>query len=387
MKKSLSLLTLLICSIVYVNAQVYVDSIGHMSIGTTTDSTMILRIFGNRNGINCSAGNATTLSSVAIEGTAYHKGTNATYGVKGIGAWDGYPNYGQCFGVYGYSYGSYNGLNIGVYGTVIPFYYGAGVYGSSSSYSSIQPLFSNFAGYFDGDVYVSGNLSVSGVMTNYSAPISNSQSLSLRQTSFSSESTLNRINRLEPIMFLMEGDLSKLPDSIPLTAMEQQVLSKQHYGLNAEQLEAVFPDLVYEDENGTKSINYVEMVPILIQAINELKGEINALKGDETTSRDVKKEATGLTKTEDVTLLSLGQNKPNPFGTNTEIEVSIPETVQQAFIYVYDLQGKKVEQVDIKARGKQVVRLSSDNLTDGMYMYSLITDGKVVETRRMIVEK
>lgn len=105
MKTSLSILTLLICSIVSVNAQVYVDSIGHMSIGTTTDSTMILRIFGNRNGINCSAGNATTLSSVAIEGTAYHKGTNATYGVKGIGAWDGYPNYGQCFGVYGYSYG------------------------------------------------------------------------------------------------------------------------------------------------------------------------------------------------------------------------------------------------------------------------------------------
>ena len=188
-------------------------------------------------------------------------------------------------------------------------------------------------------------------------------------------------------MFLMEGDLSKLPDSIPLTAMEQQVLSKQHYGLNAEQLEAVFPGLVYEDENGTKSINYVEMVPILIQAINELKSEINALKGGDTTSRNVKKEATGLANSEDVTLLSLGQNKPNPFGTNTEIEVSIPETVQQAFIYVYDLQGKKVDQVDITTRGKQVVRLSSDNLTDGMYMYSLITDGKVVETRRMIVEK
>ena len=170
--------------------------------------------------------------------------------------------------------------------------------------------------------------------------------------------------------------------------MEQQVLSKQHFGLDVEQLEEVFPDLVYKDENGSKSINYVEMVPILVDAINELSAKVEALEGDNGTIKKAQQKASGINDAEErVTLLSLGQNKPNPFGTTTTIEVSVPESVQNAFIYVYDLQGKKVEQVDIAARSKQSIQLSSTDLTDGMYLYSLIADGKVVETRRMIVEK
>ncbi|MCR5064844.1 MAG: T9SS type A sorting domain-containing protein, partial [Bacteroidales bacterium] len=90
---------------------------------------------------------------------------------------------------------------------------------------------------------------------------------------------------------------------------------------------------------------------------------------------------------EGVQVLSLGQNRPNPFGTTTDIEVSVPENVQSAFVYVYDLQGKEVQQVDITGRGKQTVQLNAAELTDGMYLYSLIADGQVVETRRMIVKK
>jgi len=33
----------------------------------------------------------------------------------------------------------------------------------------------------------------------------------------------------------------------------------------------------------------------------------------------------------------------------------VPESVQSAFVYVYDLQGKKVQQVNLTARGKQTV--------------------------------
>ena len=66
--------------------------------------------------------------------------------------------------------------------------------------------------------------------------------------------------------------------------------------------------------------------------------------------------------------------------------MSLPNDVKSAFIYVYDLTGKKLQQVDIAARGKQIVTINASSLTDGMYLYSLIADGKVVETRRMIVE-
>jgi len=165
--------------------------------------------------------------------------------------------------------------------------------------------------------------------------------------------------------------------------MACQLLSKQHYSLSADQLEEVFPDLVYENEDGTKSINYVEMVPILVQAIGELKNEILEMRGG--AARKVATNVDGVG--EGVQVLSLGQNRPNPFGTTTDIEVSVPENVQSAFVYVYDLQGKEVQQVDVTGRGKQNVQLNAAELVDGMYLYSLIADGQVVETRRMIVKK
>lgn len=169
--------------------------------------------------------------------------------------------------------------------------------------------------------------------------------------------------------------------------MEKQIYAKQHYSLSADELEEIFPDLVYENEDGSKSINYVEMVPILVQAIGELKSEINELKGN-GAARKVAAKTTGIDSVnESIQVLALGQNKPNPFGSSTEIAVCVPESVQSAFIYVYDLQGKKVQQVNITARGKQTVQLNAADLSDGMYLYSLIADGKVVETRRMIVEK
>ena len=176
-------------------------------------------------------------------------------------------------------------------------------------------------------------------------------------------------------------------EELPLSFVEKQVLTKRHFTLDAEQVEKLFPDLVYENEDGSKSINYVEMVPILVQAIGELKSEINELKGN-GSARKISAKTTGINDVDgSVDVLALGQNKPNPFGTSTEIEVSVPESVQSAFVYVYDLQGKKVQQVDITARGKQTVELNAIGLSDGMYLYSLIADGKVVETRRMIVEK
>ena len=106
--------------------------------------------------------------------------------------------------------------------------------------------------------------------------------------------------------------------------------------------------------------------------------------------KDVKraKKTTGLSeKAESVQVMFLGQNKPNPFSTTTEVEVTVPESVQHAFVYVYDLQGKKVQQVDVTARGKQTVSINAATLEEGMYLYSLIADGQVVQTRRMIIAK
>lgn len=49
-------------------------------------------------------------------------------------------------------------------------------------------------------------------------------------------------------------------------------------GLLAQEVEKVMPELVKEDEKGVKSVNYNGLVPYLLEAIKELKAEVDALK-------------------------------------------------------------------------------------------------------------
>lgn len=51
-----------------------------------------------------------------------------------------------------------------------------------------------------------------------------------------------------------------------------------HFGLMAQDLEIVFPELVTSDENGFLSINYIEIIPVLIEAIKEQQKELVELR-------------------------------------------------------------------------------------------------------------
>lgn len=47
--------------------------------------------------------------------------------------------------------------------------------------------------------------------------------------------------------------------------------------------------------------------------------------------------------------------------------------------------GKQLRQISVSDRGETVVSLSADGLSAGMYLYSLIVDGSLIDTRRMVV--
>jgi hypothetical protein len=53
--------------------------------------------------------------------------------------------------------------------------------------------------------------------------------------------------------------------------------SKLHFGLIAEDVENVYPNLVSNTEVG-KSLNYLEIVPLLINKIKDLQNQIDELK-------------------------------------------------------------------------------------------------------------
>lgn len=348
-------------------------------------------------------------SHTVINALAKSYGTKYMYGLKSVVYSNSSSSTYQAgfrIGVLGLASGGLNGQNYGVFGAS-PIHNGAGVYGTTSGSMTgvtLPTLDGQYAGYFNGLTKVHGNLvvsgNISGTLLSRTAESSPRSINSLSNNVLSSQLqglTANTfyIDSPEPIKAVTvsasgeeDADTKEEVVTEPMGIMEKQVYSKQHYSLSADELEAIFPDLVYENEDGSKSINYVEMVPILVQAIGELSAKVAVLEGKDGAVRKVSAKTTAINDVDGrVEVLALGQNKPNPFGTSTEIEVSVPESVQSAFVYVYDLQGKKVQQVNLTARGKQTVQLNAASLTDGMYLYSLIADGKVVETRRMIVEK
>ncbi|MBQ9498575.1 MAG: T9SS type A sorting domain-containing protein [Bacteroidaceae bacterium] len=385
MNKLFFTLLLLFSTTGLVKAQLKVNSSGSVGIGdnpTSTSNLYIKSLYYDGIDVSATAESGSSGTGISVQASSS-------------------VNSSSLYGVQAYANGA-TLINVGVLGRVIQ--NGAAILGtvqSGYSFTLNQP----YAGYFYGNVQTTGSLSSTGGISgtflssapSYSATRSTTSAQPLELTGGASRlisgltaqtfyqdqtrllsSKAARNQTSDSLIYLSENEL-------PLSTMEEQVLTKQHYGLDAEQLEAVFPDLVYENEDGSKSINYVEMVPILVQAINELQSQVNELKAGQ---EGAVKKATGISDTpESVQLLSLSQNKPNPFSTATDIEVSVPETVQTAILYIYDLQGKKVQQVDINARGKQTVRVDGADLAEGMYLYSLIADGKVVETRRMIVEK
>jgi hypothetical protein len=51
------------------------------------------------------------------------------------------------------------------------------------------------------------------------------------------------------------------------------------YGLIAQEVQKQFPEMVQVGEDGYLTIDYIQLIPIIIESIKHLKSEIDALKG------------------------------------------------------------------------------------------------------------
>jgi predicted heme/steroid binding protein len=58
----------------------------------------------------------------------------------------------------------------------------------------------------------------------------------------------------------------------------QETYKGKDYGVVAQEIEEVFPELVKTRDNGYKAVKYEKLIPVLIEAIKELQLEINKLK-------------------------------------------------------------------------------------------------------------
>jgi len=82
----------------------------------------------------------------------------------------------------------------------------------------------------------------------------------------------------------------------------------------------------------------------------------------------------------------LAQNTPNPFTVQTEIKYFVANGVKEAYICIYDIQGKMLKKISA-VPGQNSITIQSSTLAAGMYLYSLVVDGQEADAKRMILTK
>ncbi len=415
MKAKIFLTSIISFVSVCVNAQVVVNNNGNVTLGSTTTTKLTINETLNSAGlfIHSNGLDGTNLSKSSL--CVFPDAMSDALSLCGISATSS-PSTSYGYGIGGYFYDD-------VF-HVTPLGIGAGVYGSSTVFVSNWQTYSGiYAGFFNGDVRVTGSL-YGTLLTpsSNSSPDSNvAQESVVRAFSANSTEGESVSDKLQQVQLLqmyrpnankltaeqveakkdmfrkyMQESLSAAGDEakgdIDLDNIEvsdeipQTRLSTVKYGLAADQLKEVYPELVYEDENGNVSINYIEMIPLLVQAVNELKAELAQVKGETKAEAKTRADATAI-NTVDKAVLSLAQNNPNPFSESTSIEVSVPQSVRTASLFIYDMSGKMLKRITITERGTSRVPVTAEELTEGMYLYTLVADGKVAGTKKMILAK
>ncbi|MCE3227400.1 MAG: hypothetical protein K0S32_1951 [Bacteroidetes bacterium] len=84
---------------------------------------------------------------------------------------------------------------------------------------------------------------------------------------------------------------------------------------------------------------------------------------------------------------SLINNSPNPFQGQTMINASILTNVKDARIVISDLQGKQIKEIYLLERGNTSVSFDSGNISNGIYLASLVCDGAACGAIKMVLEK
>jgi len=104
-------------------------------------------------------------------------------------------------------------------------------------------------------IYIANDLYVNGSIYNPSDKILKENIESIE------EKKIKEFKNLEPKVFNYKHDPSK-----------------KHYGFIAQEMEEIYPELVKDSFLGYKTINYMELIPLLVLKINEMQKEINELK-------------------------------------------------------------------------------------------------------------
>ncbi len=212
---------------------------------------------------------------------------------------------------------------------------------------------------------------------------------------------LDFINQLNPVSYTLDKDaIDKflgIPDSVRIENVAARKTPQQQIGFVAQEVEAIVKKSGYvfsgvetpQNENDPYTIRYDEFVVPLVKAVQELTayskdqqkeiGELKRQLGNDNSTAflgDIR--PTGVV---------LFQDDSNPGTSSIQIPIALPEGIRQANVVISTLKGKPLKDILVNERGDTTVKFSDNEFSPGMYFYSLIADGKVVDTKRLILTK
>lgn len=219
---------------------------------------------------------------------------------------------------------------------------------------------------------------------------------------------------LQPLSYNYKKNAFKIDSITPHNTRKQ-------FGFIAQDVQEVFPELVRAvGSDSTLAINYIGLIPVLVEGMKEQQSQIEAqqklitalqvqasasvslLKEIEDLKKQLEKccdantnngnrlksDSEAIEETIEETEsegLELFSNAPNPFNESTEIKMTVPASVESATLAIYDLNGRQLKAVIVTDRGSVTVTIEGSELAPGMYLYSLLADGQLVDTKTMVV--
>lgn len=124
-------------------------------------------------------------------------------------------------------------------------------------------------------LWVSGNLKVNA--TIYPADLRYSENTK------NISNQLDNLLKLKPVQYNFIPNSPAHGDSLSVNVLKEKENvynfdDKTHFGIFAQDIEKMYPNLVSKDEQGMLGVNYAEFIPLLIRAIQEQNEKITELE-------------------------------------------------------------------------------------------------------------
>lgn len=364
-----------------------IDSTGGRGIGVT--------------GFGYSSGTAGGSTAVGVSGKAYSKnGTRQAFGMQAVATGNAILSYGILANATGN--GSYN------YAVMA---------GAPTPNGTNTTNNNHYAGFFNGGVYIAQSIFPSDEL--------------IKKDKNNIVSAVSKLSQIDPISFKF--------DTVIANQKGLSLPGGLQYGFKAQQVETVYPELVTmihkpaeKDSLGNditpdydfKGINYIGFIALLTKATQEQQNKIDSLivkttkqdsinnslqaqinniittfsnccsnssirttsiTGNGLSSQDIAVNQLDV-ELSDKDVITLSQNVPNPYAEQTTITYNVPAQYGFAQIIFKTVDGKIIKAVDITKKGKGQLNVFASDLSQGLYMYTLIVDGKVIDTKKMVKE-